>query len=138
MLIYASPDTHISASWAACNLICELRLVIKRKKSPKKLIHMMMLVKISTLRLMIKRKKNLAHSKVGSVGSQEMTFFGILKFDPLEPCGNVFLFLPPSIGRKVVVTVCTGTDSQTACRLKLISAGFQWTNFQNSKKCHLL
>ena len=53
-----------------------------------------------------------------------MTFFGILKIDPLEPCGNVFLFLPPSVGRNVVVTVCTGTDSQpvTACRLKLISA----------------
>ena len=35
-------------------------------------------------------------------------------------------FLPPSVGRNVVVTVCTGTDSQpvTACRLKLISAGF--------------
>ena len=54
-----------------------------------------------------------------------MTFFGILKIDPLEPCGNVFLFCP-SVGRKVVVTVCTVTDSQpvTACKLKLISAGF--------------
>ena len=34
-------------------------------------------------------------------------------------------FLPPSVGRNVVVTVCTGTDSQpvAACRFKLISAG---------------
>ena len=35
-------------------------------------------------------------------------------------------YLPPSVGKKVVVTVCTATDSQPvyACRLKLISSGF--------------
>ena len=29
-------------------------------------------------------QKKCAHSKVGSVGSKEMTFFGILKIGPLE------------------------------------------------------
>ena len=51
-------------------------------------------------------QKNFAHSKVGSVGSYEMTFFGILKIDPLEPCGNEF----QSTGSHRL-TVCTSTDS---------------------------
>jgi len=38
--------------------------------------------------------KSFAHSRVGSVGSCEMAFFGVLKVDPQEPCGNVFLFCP--------------------------------------------
>ena len=50
--------------------------------------------------------KNFVHSKAGSVGSLEMTFFGILKIRPLELCGNEF----QSTGCQRL-TVCSGTDS---------------------------
>ena len=53
-----------------------------------------------------KMQNNFAHSKVGSVGTQEMTVFGIFEIGPLEPCRNEF----QSTGSHRL-TVCTGTDS---------------------------
>ena len=49
-------------------------------------------------------------------------------------------FFAPKCRQKSSSNCLYGTDSQpvTACRLKLISSDFQWTNFQNSKKYHIL
>ena len=49
---------------------------------PKNHLQLVLVIKVSEKTRNV--PKNFAHSKAGSVGSLEMTFFGILKIGPLE------------------------------------------------------